>query len=212
MSRRGRIMVAAGVVAAFLPAIATAAAAAYFLHRAGPARDPMSLVTERPTLPGTNWRRLRGIATTDPQLCPLGRSAVAAWSVGGDPYADPGAFETVCVYRFEPVARFAYTWQTLYEVSGNDTPNFEPGSDAITVPHAIGLLNPQADEWEIGCGVGDPDGPCQVWVFRARYGGVLAILEFQESVGAPRQGSRFETMRRFIESVDSDIAAKLRSR
>ena len=209
MSRRGRIMAAAGVVAAFVPALVTAAAAAYFLHDAGPAPDPASLVTERPTLPGTGWKRLRGngIATTDPELCPQGRSAFAAWSIGGDPYADPGAFETVCVYRHEAVAWFVYAWQSLYWVGG-DWPNFESWSDEPSVPKAIGRLKPQAEEWEIGCGLGDPDGPCQVWVFRARYDGVLTVLEFQ-SVGAPGQGSPFETMRKFVESVDSEIAAKL---
>jgi hypothetical protein len=137
---------------------------------------------------------------------------VAAWSVGGDANADPGAFETVCVYRLEAVAWSLYKWQSLYWVGG-DWPNFDPSvSDGATVPKAIGLLEPQAEQWELGCGYGDPDGPCQVWVFRARYGRVLAILEFHQSVGDPGQGSRFVTMRKFVESVDHDIAAKLRHR
>jgi hypothetical protein len=211
MSRRGRILVAAGIVAAFVPALVTAAAAAYVLHHADPAPNPVSLVTQRPTLPATGWRPIGGIAATDPDLCPLGRSAFAAWSIGGDPFADSGAFETVCAYRFERVARFVYAWQSLYWVGG-DWPNFESWSDAHTAPRAIGLLEPQAEEWEIGCGLGDPDGLCGAWVFRARYGRVLTVLEFQDSVGLPGAGSRFETMRKFVESVDEDIAAKLRPR
>jgi hypothetical protein len=210
MSRRGRILVAAGVVAAFVPALVTVAAAAYVLHRADPAPNPVSLVTQHPTLPATGWRPIGGIDATDPELCPLGRSAQAAWSIGGDPFAEPGAFETVCAYRFEPVARLVYASQSLYSVSG--WPGFESWSDAPRVPRAIGLLEPQAEEWEIGCGLGDPDGPCRAWVFRARYGRVLTVLEFQDSVGLPGAGSRFETMRKFVESVDEDIAAKLRSR
>jgi hypothetical protein len=208
MSRRGRIMAAAVVLAL----VAEAAAAAYFIHRAGPAPDPVSLVTERPMLPGPGWRPIPGIATTDPELCPLGRSAQAAWSIGGDTEADPGAFETVCVYRLEAVAWSLYKWQSLYWVGGEDWPNFDPSvSDGrLTVPKEIGLLRPQAEQWEIGCGYGDPDGLCRVWVFRARYGRVLAILEFHQSVGDPGQGSRFVTMRKFVESVDHDIAAKLR--
>src|SRR5437867_1291861 len=99
MSRRRRIMAAAVVLA-----LVAAAAAAYFVYRAGPAPDPASLVTERLTLPGLGWRPIRGIATTDPQLCPHGRSAQAAWSISGDAFGDPAAFETVCVYRLEPIA------------------------------------------------------------------------------------------------------------
>jgi hypothetical protein len=151
-----------------------------------------------------------GASTRLTLLCPLGRSAQAAWSISGDPFADPGAFETVCAYRLESVAWFVYKWQSLYWVSG--WPGFESWSDAPRVPRAIGLLEPQAEEWEIGCGLGDPDGLCRAWVFRARYGRVLTVLEFQDSVGLPGAGSRFETMRRFVESVDEDIAAKLRPR
>jgi hypothetical protein len=207
MGRRRRIM-AAAVVLAFV----VAAAAACFVYLAGPAHDPVSLVTERPMLPGIGWRPIRGINTTDPQLCPHGSSTQQAWSISGDAFADPAAFETVCVYRREPVAWSVYKWQSLYKVGGNDWPNFESWSDGPTVPKASGLLKPQAEQWEIGCGMGDPDGLCQVWVYRARYSGVLTVLEFHQSVGAPGQGSRFETMRKFVESVDNNIAAKLRSR
>jgi hypothetical protein len=205
MSRRRRILAAAGVLG-----LVAAAAAAYFIHRAGPAPDPASLVTKRPMLPGPGWRPIRGIRTTNSRLCPHGRSAKAAWSVSGDAFADPAAFETVCVYRLEPIAWSLYKWQSLDRVGGNDWPNFEPWSDGPTVPKAIGLFAPQAEQWEIGCGMGDPDGPCQVWVFRARYGRVLTVLEFHHGVGDAGQGSPFETMQDFVESVDDDIAAKLR--
>jgi hypothetical protein len=195
------------LAAAVVLSLVAAAAAAYVVYRAGPRPDPVSLLTERPELPGPGWRPIRGIATTDSQLCPRGSSAKAAWSVSGDPFAQAAAFETVCVYRREPVAWSVYKWQSLYEVGGDDWPNFESWSDAPTVPRAIRLPKPQAEQWEVGCGMGDPDGRCQVWVFRARYGGVLTVLELHDSVG-----DRFETMRNFIESVDDDIAAKLRSR
>lgn len=209
MSRRRRILAAAAVLT-----LVAAAAAAYFIHRAGPPPDPVLLVTERPTLPGSGWRPLGGIRTAGSRNCPHGRSAVAAWSVDGDPEADPGAFEMVCTYRLESVAWFVYKWQSLYRVGGEDWPNFDPSvSDGRpTVPKAIGRLRPEAEQWEIGCGYGDPDGLCRVWVFRARYGRVLTVLEFHDSVGLPGAGSRFETMRRFVESVDDDIAANSRTR
>jgi hypothetical protein len=209
MSRRRRNFAAAVVFALF-----AAAVAAYVIYRAGPAPDPFSLVTQRPSLPGSGWRPIAGIRTTNSRNCPHGRSAKAAWSIAGDPFAEPAAFETVCVYRREPVAWFVYKWQSLYRVGGGDWPNFDPSvSDGRpTVPKAIGRLRPEAEQWEIGCGYGDPDGLCRVWVFRARYGRVLTVLEFHQSVGDPGQGSRFETMRKFVESVDSDVAAKLRSR
>jgi hypothetical protein len=207
MSRRRRILAAAVVLT-----LVAAAATAYFVHRAGPAPDPASLVTERPTLPGPGWKPIPGIATTDPRVCPQGKSAQAAWSISGDVSAEIAAFETVCVYRLEPVAWSLYKWQSLYKVGGGDWPNFDPSvSDGRpTVPKAIGVLRPEAEQWEIGCGYGDPDGLCRVWVFRARYGRVLTVLEFHHEVGLPGAGTRFETMRRFVESVDDDIAAKLR--
>ena len=207
MSRRRRVLAAAVVLA-----LIAAAAAGYFVHRAGPPPDPVSLVTERPMLPGPGWRPIRRIRTTDSRNCSYGKSAKAAWSVGGDAFGEIAAFETVCVYRLEPVAWSVYKWQSLYKVGGEDWPNFDPSvSDgAPTVPKAVGLLKPEAEQWEIGCGYGDPEGFCRVWVFRARYGRVLIVLEFHHSVGVPGAGSRFETMRKFVESVDDDIAAKLR--
>jgi hypothetical protein len=205
MSRRRRNFAAAVVFALF-----AAAVAAYVIYRAGPAPDPFSLVTQRPSLPGSGWRPIAGIRTTNSRNCPHGRSAKAAWSIAGDAFAESAAFETVCVYRREPVAWSVYKWQSLYKVGGDDFPNFESWSDNPTVPKAIGMLEPQAEQWEIGCGMGDPDGPCQIWVFRARYGRVLTVLEFHQSVSIPGQGSQFATMRKFVESVDDDIAVKLR--
>jgi hypothetical protein len=106
MSRRRRIMAAAVVLA-----LVVAAAAAYFVYRAGRAPDPVSLITERPTVPGPEWRPIRGIATTDSRLCPQGSSAKAAWSISEDAFGQPAAFETVCVYRREPSAWSVYKWQ-----------------------------------------------------------------------------------------------------
>jgi hypothetical protein len=203
MSRGRRNFAAAVVFALFATAVA-----AYVIYRAGPAPDPFSLVTQRPSLPGSGWRPIAGIRTTNSRNGPHGRSAKAAWSIGGDPFAEPAAFETVCVYRREPVAWFVYKSQSLLKVGGNQWPNFESWSDSATVPKAIGVLEPGAEQWELGCGIGHPDGACQVWVFRARYDAVLTVLEFH-SIG---DGVRFATMRRFVESIDRDLASSLRVR
>jgi hypothetical protein len=93
-------------------------------------------------------------------------------------------------------------------VEGEDWPNFEPGSDAPTVPtQASSLANLNADEWELGCGLGDPDGLCGVWTFRARYDEVLLVTE----VRTIDPGIEFGSIRRFVESVDRSIAAKMRN-
>jgi hypothetical protein len=60
-------------------------------------------------------------------------------------------FEKICVYRTPLIAWAVYRWQSLQRVAGEDRPNFEPGSDAPTVPtKASSLENLHADEWEIG--------------------------------------------------------------
>jgi hypothetical protein len=197
----------ARLIAAIATVVAAAGATAYVIYRAGPEPDPVSLVTERPSLPGSGWRLIDPIRSSDSRNCTHGRSADAAWSIGGEAFAQPAAFEEVCVYRREPVAWFVYRSQSLLKVGGNQWPNFESWSDSATVPKAIGVLKPAAEQWELGCGIGHPDGSCQVWVFRARYDAVLTVFEFH-SIG---DGIRFPTMRRFVESIDRDIASKLRS-
>lgn len=203
MSRRARTA-AVAVVAV----VAAVPAAAYLIYRAGPEPDPVSLVTEGPSLPGSGWRLIDPIRASRSRNCTHGRSADAAWSIGGEAFSQPVAFEEVCVYRREPVAWFVYKSQSLLKVGGNQWPNFESWSDAATVPKEIGVLEPGAEQWELGCGIGDPDGSCQVWVFRARYDAVLTVLEFH-SIG---DGIRFPAMRRFVESIDRDLASSLRLR
>jgi hypothetical protein len=60
-----------------------------------------------------------------------------------------------------------------------------------------------ADEQEIGCGVGNPNKGCGVWLFRARDGRVNWVLAFISSPGA----ITFQQMRALIRSVDRAIAA-----
>jgi hypothetical protein len=138
---------------------------------------------------------------------PSGRGAVLGWSNGGDAFANPDAFEKVCVYRSRFVAWAVYEWQSLHRVGGEDWPNFEPDSDAPTVPRQVATLEAlHADQWEIGCGLGDPDTLCGVWTFRARYNEVLVVMELR-TIDA---GLRFGAMRRLVQSVDHDLTAKMR--
>ena len=91
-----------------------------------------------------------------------------------------------------------------------DWPNFEPWSDTEPTPRNAAALESDADEWEIGCGYGNPDGACRVWIFRGRYGRALMAAEFHFEVGLPGGGIPFADVRVFVESVDNDLAQRLR--
>ena len=67
---------------------------------------------------------------------------------------------------------------TLHRVADEDWPTFEPYSDVRTVPSEAGaFMALHADEWEVGCWLGDADTLCGVWVFRAPYDEVLVVTE-----------------------------------
>jgi hypothetical protein len=206
------------LIAALLVAAALAAFFAYlFGFVGGSSRDPLRLLVARPALPAAwidayrgnartpiFWRRRPG-RTTGAYECD-GRGAIRGWTDGGDVFANPDAYEKVCVHRSRFVAWALYKRQSLGSVAGEDWPNFEPYSDAPTVPRQAARLGGlHADQWEIGCGLGDPDALCGVWTFRARYDEVLVVMELR-TVGP---GLRFEAMRRFVQSVDRDLAPKI---
>ena len=90
-----------------------------------------------------------------------------------------------------------------------DWPNFGDGSETGPTPRNAATLESDADEWEIGCGLGDPDGACQVWIFRGRYGRAMMAAEFHFGL-PPGRGSRFEDVRVFFEALNDDLTRKLR--
>jgi hypothetical protein len=207
-------------IAALLVAAALAAVIALlFGFAGGSSRDPLRLLAARPALPAAwidayrgnaptpiFWRRWQG-RTSEADECDLGRGAIRGWSDGGDVFANPDAYEKVCVHRSRFVAWALYKWQSLHRVAGEDWPNFEPHSDAPTAPRRASRLNGlHADQWEVGCGLGDPDKLCGVWTFRARYDEVLVVMELRTI----DVGLRFEAVRRLVQSVDQDLAAKMR--
>jgi hypothetical protein len=175
--------------------------------------DPVSLLAEQPALPETymteeggqpiEWGKEPGNAAVDLRTCKGGQSAFRSWSEGGVEWGMPSVAQTVCAFETEELARHAYASQSLLDVAGEDWPNFEPGSNAATVPAAAHTLDAlAADEWEVGCGIGEPDSGCAVWTFRSRYGRVLTEVEFAASPGA----IRFEQMRDLVKSIDSVVA------
>jgi hypothetical protein len=202
--------------------VVATAVAVYLVERDGAVPGPVSLLATRPAFPRAwpdyadgsaagpvDWR-ITQTRTTDVRTCELGSGAFRAWSYTAELFDDPEGFQTVCTYKSELLARAIYKWQSLYRVAGEDWPNFESWSDSPATPKNDETLNSHADEWEIGCGLGDPDGRCQVWVFRGRYGRVLMVVDFYSDVGAPGKGIPFSEVRVFVRSLDRDVAAKLR--
>jgi hypothetical protein len=208
------------IVALCLAVVVLAGLLAYLFGLVGgSARDPVRLLVTRPALPAVwfdeyhgeaatpiSWRRWHG-RTTERAECDLGRGAIRGWSDGGDVFAAPKAVQEVCVFRSRFVAWAVYKWQSLQRVASEDWPNFEPYSDAPTAPTQVSALDGlRADQWELGCGLGDPDGLCGVWVFRARYDQVLIVVGLRTI----HVGLRFNAFRRFVRSVDRDLSAKMR--
>ena len=179
-----------------------------------PSPDPVRLLAERPALPVTymtedgpqsiDWGKEPGDGPAELRICEDGEGAFRSWSEGGVEWAVPSVAQTVCAFETEKAALDTYASQSLLAVGGEDWPNFETGSGAETVPSGVNSLDVLgADEWEIGCGIGEPDSGCAVWTFRARYGQVLAKVEF---VAAP--GSiRFEQMPDLVKSIDTAVGA-----
>lgn len=175
--------------------------------------DPVRLLAERPRLPATymtddgsqriDWGQEPLGGRSKLRTCRDGKGAFRSWSDGAVQFGVPSVAHAVCTFGSEKAARDTYASQSLLEVGGNDWPNFEPYAKDETVPTGVRSLDVlAADEWEIGCGIGEPDSGCTVWTFRARYGRVLTKVEFTAGDGA----IRFEQMRALVKSIDSVIA------
>jgi hypothetical protein len=182
--------------------------------------DPVRLLAVHPALPSSwiltgfpgkygarraiHWRETRGPARTQSSGCD---GAFREWSERGVEDAMPDVWENVCAFGSTGDARDAYDSQSLYVVGGEGWPNFEPGANARTRPRGIGSLDSlRPDQWELGCGVGYPNGVCAVWTFRSRYGRDLVDVEFAASAG----GIRFPAMRKLLFSIDRHIASALK--
>jgi hypothetical protein len=178
--------------------------------------DPVSLLAEHPPLPRSllearsspiRWRRVSLPQRAHLPWCKLEASGYRQWSQGGGYAAAPSVDQGVCVFADEDGADDMYESMSLPGVAGEDWQNFEDNSAVEPSPtRASELDDLAADEWEIGCGAGDPDGSCSVWVFRARYGNVLIDSEFfSQGVGG---GIDFSSISKFIRSIDRHVAAK----
>lgn len=199
------------------------AVAVYLVERDGMAPAPRSLLAERPSFPPAwsryardgratiGWRSV-GTRAGDLRVCGVfGGGAVRFWQYTLDEFGDPIASQTVCTYKSELLARSVYVWQSLPGVAGEaDWPNFESWSETQPTPRRAAILESDADEWEVGCGLGDPDSACQVWIYRGRYGRAMVAAEFHSEVGLPGGGSPFEDVRVFFESLDEDLTRRLR--
>ena len=181
----------------------------------GPVTDPLPFLAERPALPREwiergspqriAWRRSPRGGRVGLRWCESEASGFREWSDGGTPHTYPDVDQSVCVFPEEGDARDAYASLSLFEVGGENWPNFERASSATTAPADVSDLDDlAADEWEIGCGIGDPEGVCAVWVFRARYGTILTDVEFATSEG----GITFSAMSDLIRSIDRHVAAR----
>lgn len=205
--------------------VVTLAVAVYLVERDGMAPAPRSLLAERPTFPA-GWRRYArdraatvgwrsyGTRTSELRVCgAFGGGAVRVWQYTLGDHGDPFGIQTVCTYKSELLARAVYVWQSLPGVAGEaDWPNFESGSETEPTPRNAEALENDADEWEIGCGLGDPERACQVWIFRGRYGRATMAAELHFEVGTPAGGIPFVDARVFFESLDADLTRRLRAR
>ena len=182
--------------------------------------DPVSLLAEHPALPRTLleapsspilWRRVVLPPHIHVFWCDFEASGYREWSQGGESAFSPSVSQDVCVFADEDGADDMYGSMSLPDVAGEDWPNFDGLTDFDPTPKRVSELDDlAADEWEIGCGDGDPDGSCPVWDFRARYGNVLTSSEFfSQGVGG---GIDFSSMSKFIRSIDRHVAAKVTAR
>lgn len=178
--------------------------------------DPVSLLAEHPALPRAlleapsspiRWQRVPLPPHTETFWCEVEASGFREWSQGGESDFSPSVYQDVCVFADEDGADDMYESMSLPDVGGEDWPNFYDDPDIDPTPKRASELDDlAADEWEIGCGDGDPDGSCPVWDFRARYGNVLIDSEFfSQGVGG---GIDFSSMSELIRSIDRHVAAK----
>jgi hypothetical protein len=150
-----------------------------------------------------DWRRTPGPEKTRASGCD---GAFREWSDRGIPDAMPNVWQSVCAYGSSGAARDAYASQSLYEVGGEGWPNFEPSAKASVVPREMrSLRSLHPEQWQLGCGVGDPNRICAVWTFRSRYGRYLVDVEFATSAG----GIRFPAMRALLLGIDRYIVSAL---
>lgn len=217
VSQTGR-RVLSWTAAALLVALAVAV---YLVERDGIAPAPRSLLAKSPVFPlawpryaenggpTIGWRSV-GTRAGDLRTCGvLGGGAQRVWWYRSED-RNPLGTQTVCTYKSELLARVLYKWQSLPGVAGEaDWPNFESWSETEPTPRNAATLESDADEWEIGCGYGDPDGACRVWIFRGRYGRALMAAEFHFEVGVPGGGIPFADARVFVESLDDDLTRRL---
>ena len=220
MDRMGR-HVRRKLIVALLMATSAAELFAYLFGFVGGSSRPGAPARRapRPTLPAVwidasqadtpiaiAWRRSDG-RTAETDECDLGRRATRGWSDGGDVFEHPDAYEFVCVDRSRFVAWAMYKRQSLPRGASEDWPNFEPFSDARTVPREASALNGlRADQWEISCGLGDPNTPAEPGRSGRRYDEVLVVIELRTI----DVGLGFAAIRRLVPSVDRDLAAKMR--
>ena len=213
-----------GIALALALGLAVVAGATFLYRheRADPAPSPGSLLASGPPLPRSfgdgpsaaaerfDWRLQPGwTQTSGISECPHGRGAQHGWTNGGTAFDDPQAWETVCVYAFKSLARFVYWRQSLLDVGGEDTqPNLDPSLDDRPDRHPRRSVGPlHADAYEIGCGRGDPNGECNVWTYRARYGRVT----FATQVRTHGEAIPFDVVQRYVRAADSRIQVRLAS-
>jgi hypothetical protein len=181
-----------------------------------PAPDPGTLLALNPALPPTigaegqdvhiDWRRRPHDGHFSLPSCPDGHGDHREWSDRGREWALPRVFQVVCVFEEPDEARRVYSSMSLAKVAGEDWPNYEPEAAAPAVPSDLRSLDAlAANEWEIGCGVGDPNVGCSVWTFRARYGRVLTDVEYAASPGR----ISLRTMSALLRSIDAELTARV---
>lgn len=217
MSRRGAVTAALAIAVV----VGVVGLVALYRHeRAAPAPSPGSMLASAPPLPRSfgndhsaaaerlDWRAQPGWThTSGIRQCPHGRGASHGWTNGGGVLDEPQAWETVCVYAFESLARYVYWRQSLLEVGGEDSqPNVDPSFDDRPDPHPKRSIGPlHTDTFEIGCGSGDPNGSCNTWTYRARYGRVT----YATQVRAINRAIPFDVMQRYVRAADTRIRTRL---
>jgi hypothetical protein len=149
-----------------------------------------------------NWQLTPRTGVKRLRACLNRAGAYREWSEDGVPHAHPRVLQIVCTYDSEDAARDAYESQDLFDVAGEDWPNYEPdGDEQIQTLAASALVSLEANDAEIACGLGDADPLCAVWDFRARYGQVITTVEFVTSGG----GISAEAMRELLQSIEREI-------
>jgi hypothetical protein len=152
------------------------------------------------------WAKTSLGPRTENRLCEVEAGGFREWMEARKSSRPLGAWpfvnQRVCVFSDEDAADDAHDSLSLADVAGAGWPNFEYGETEPT--DTSGLDDLVADEWEIGCGIGNAEAVCAVWDFRARYDNVLTDVEF----GAQGGGIRLPAMRDLIRSIDRHVASR----